>query len=416
MVWSNKFMIKANKFIKTIFCIISTIHFFGCSSISSGLDKKPYENTAQYINSSITEANSYSEALNSYKVSPEYNSSNITDENKFIELESLLKPLAKAEEDPLFCALLLVNTLDTTESKALALDKIANNFYKADQFHNAIETVIKIEYSSSRNRLFKEFALHFVESGKIEWALKIFNEMENGYYDKDYILTEIAAKYISLDQYKKAENILLETLNRVENSEYNEKYIVLLRIADEYINAGKINEADDILPKLIDSSVKMKNVNHRDGVMVNIAEKYIKIGRLEKAIKISDKIEHLYLKAGLLADIASEYLKSGQNEKGVYYFEQSIIVAKKTMDLKHVVFFDITTTLADARLFTLALETANEIDDVDYKDKALIEIVYNLADIGDFSKAIEVSKIIVDGKKKEKLLANIATKCVQTGQ
>jgi tetratricopeptide (TPR) repeat protein len=411
---------------------------FGYSSFTNGSEKTLFDNATHYINSATIEAENYSMALQSYKDAQkviditlsEYSSSNIAVDikssrrlisgftlNEFQALESQLKLLAEAEQEPLSCALLLVNTFNRIESKAEAMEYISKSYFKAGKFLQAIETANKIVYNSWKNILFNEYVYDLVESGKITLALKIVDEMDNENYKKAYSLTEVAAKYISLGQHEKANQILSEALKVAEHIEYeSEKYYSLLKIADEYFNAGVKKKADEIYSQVINATLKMEDIKEKDKFLADIAYYFTKTGQLVEALKITDIIEDKESNVRLVADIAVKYGEGGQNEKSTFYFDKALNMAETMTELKHELFFDIVTRLAEAGQFARALITVNKIDDIDYRTRALIKICTKFVDIGELEKARYTAKIIEPDREKNEVFTTIATKHIQAGK
>ena len=205
-----------------IIVLIWLISLSGCSNDPNEKANELYVNAIQYTESMMTETESYTRAFEHYdnarraveRILAKYTSSNIAVRlsssetrvsrftlSEFRGLESRLKQLSKAEQDPLTCALIVAKTIEDESSKALALADIAGKYAETGQLSQALETAKTIEDESSKAWALADIAGKYAEAGQKEEAARLLSqaletaktiEYESS---KAWALENIAGKY-----------------------------------------------------------------------------------------------------------------------------------------------------------------------------------------------------------------------------
>jgi Na+-translocating ferredoxin:NAD+ oxidoreductase RNF subunit RnfB len=294
------------------------------------------------------------------------------------------KLLAEAKEDPLACVFFVAKTLDYLEASG---EKVAIAYAQTGQYEKAFHLVGMIKSASTKTRA----------------------------------LAGIAETYIDRGQKDKALGLLPQAIKFAENIEDDEsRGKSLMEIAVKYYKAGKKRKALKMLSlaKTIDSKE------------LPLVRKYIEIGEYKEALRLSDKIENVFLKSRALADIAGQYGKVGRKGKALKILSQAYRLANPA-EKDYVIYREKTEALCDI---------AVKYKDIGERDKALnilsqafqnvkvtkedwiseIIVLGKLsnayAEIGEYNQAFQIAQNIKNSSYKAIVLVKIALKYAGTGE
>ena len=233
-----------------IITCLSLILIFGCSSPNEKANKLYVEASQLVKKAQEVEKRSYSDALKLYKkalgkierIQSKYPSSELAvklvqDRIKvgsytIKEIKETIVPhieiKAKAEENPLACALFVAKTIKDADDKSWALADIAAQYAKAGQMNKASEILSQalqvaktIVFASNKSSALADIAAQYAKAGQYGEALQVAKTIKHAYY-KSRALIDIAGEYAKARQRvdDKAKKILHEivlTSSKPEN-------------------------------------------------------------------------------------------------------------------------------------------------------------------------------------------------------
>jgi len=199
------------------------------------------------------------------------------------------------------------------------------------------------------------------------------------------------------------------------------------KIADNYAEDGKKDNASEMISRALEAAEKMRNIgslNRYEKIIIlkEIANIYIKIGQtgntediLSKAIELAMtigemedekeddyyyKIDTYYYKIDALTEIASDYAKYGQKEKALDITNQALKIAtevankyNRAAELSKIArnYIELGQIDKSLNILTQSYELAKEIKDNRNKAYILTEIAYNYTKAGKEDKALEIA-------------------------
>ena len=273
-----------------IITCLSLILIFGCSSPNEKANKLYVEASQLVKKAQEVEKRSYSDALKLYKkalgkierIQSKYPSSELAvklvqDRIKvgsytIKEIKETIVPhieiKAKAEENPLACALFVAKTIKDADDKSWALTGIAAQYAKAGQMNKASEILSQalqvaktIKHAYSKSRALTDIAAQYAKAGQYGQALQVAKTIKDAYY-KSMALTDIAAQYAKAGQMNKASEILSQALQVAKTIKHAySKSGALIDIAGEYAKARQRvdDKAKKILHEIVLTSSKSEN-------------------------------------------------------------------------------------------------------------------------------------------------------------
>jgi len=326
--------VKMKKLSYYIITCLSLILIFGCSSPNEKANKLYVEASQLVKKAQEVEKKSYSDALKLYKkalgkierIQSKYPSSELAvklvqDRIKvgsytIKEIKETIVPhieiKAKAEENPLACALFVAKTIKDADDKSWALADIAAQYAKAGQMNKASEILSQ--------------------------ALQVAKTIKDA-DDKSWALTGIAAQYAKAGQMNKASEILSQALQVAKTIKHAySKSMALADIAAQYAKAGQMNKASEILSQALQVAKTIKDAYYKSMALTDIAAQYAKAGQMNKtseilsqALQVAKTIKHAYSKSGALIDIAGEYAKARQrvDDKAKKILHEIVLTSSK---------------------------------------------------------------------------------------
>jgi tetratricopeptide (TPR) repeat protein len=363
------------------------IFFSACSGDPNEKANGLYVNASQKVKGMIGVNKSYSNVLETYKdarkdielILSKYSSSNLAVSlssgqtrignftlNEFMELENALAPLAKAEQDPLSCAILVVEEVDKYDEKAKGLARVATICANNGQDENAVQLLSqavdaaeKIGDEYDKILALVDIAGKYIESGHKDKGAQVLSQALDGLKRNagagdGYYLSEIASKYavagqvsssievvesIKKDQYysglplakaavilaqagekDRAGQLLSQALDAANtfNDEHSDISDIYAEIALSFAKAGMFSKSLEVTGKIADEDYNLKTI-----VRIHIME-----GHLEDALDTADRIDGKYYKSKLLSEVAAAYAEAGNDGKATELFSQALVVAK----------------------------------------------------------------------------------------
>ena len=176
--------------------------------------------------------------------------------------------------------------------KVYGLGLIAEEYYKAGQKDTACDLLNK--------------ALKISETIRVTSMYWLFeDDFGSGISGKSHAKTYIVLKYLKWNKLNKA----LETAEKIEEIDY--KIYSMIFFAEKYAENGHKERAVEILSKAFKQTITIEYYCSKQILLCNIAEVYMNIGQLQKALTVIQHIENDYWKADALMNIGIKHMKTG---------------------------------------------------------------------------------------------------------
>ena len=235
--------VKMKKLSYYIITCLGLILIFGCSNPNEKANKLFVEASQLVKKAQEAEKTSYSDALKLYekalekieRIQSKYPSSelavNLVQDRIKVgsytikEIKETIVPYveikAKAEENPLACALFVAITIKDASDKSWALAGIAGEYAKAGQYGQALQVAKTINSAYYKSWALADIAAQYAKTGQYGQALQVAKTIKDADY-KSRALANIAAQYAKTGQRvdDKAKKILHEivlTSSKPEN-------------------------------------------------------------------------------------------------------------------------------------------------------------------------------------------------------
>ncbi|MBD2627061.1 tetratricopeptide repeat protein [Trichormus variabilis] len=157
------------------------------------------------------------------------------------------------------------------------------------------------------------------------------------------ILRELGVAYRSIGEIKKAEDVLLDALNSIDNDEnlISKKANVLHELGYIYADTGKIKEAIALYQQSLEIKESIGDVQGKAATLNNLGYIYAKTGKIEEAIalfqqslQIEESIGNVQGQATTLHGLASIYADTGKIEEAIALYQQSLEITESIGDVQ----------------------------------------------------------------------------------
>ena len=438
-----------------LFFIISTV---GCSPDPNE------EANALYVNAVKDEemrasATSYREELKSYKdalVNVELILSNFPTSNVAVRLASgdarlsaltvtdyrklyePLEALAAIEEDPLHCALVLVEKIDGQEKwfkKSEVYTKIAGSYAKAGQGMKASElldqsvSIIRPHLPGVDERTLKPVVEQYVHLEQFSKALEIAKLPTRGVTEA-LLLAEVARSYARSGDNLRGAKVLsqsLEILPTVTDKSYNyQKAVTLVSIGGIYADIGQDEKAEQVFSQAIDIANSSEDDSFRTGIFLDIAAEYVRLGYREKGLwALSQSNSINTATAYAISQRALLYHQLDQTDKAREILPGALADARKHNEYERAyilveiadVYREIGDFQAAEQVISQAIDSIQRIPRVHESLKNdLFPLVANeYAKLGEYTRAFEAAGAVTDVLHTAEALANILDSYISSG-
>ena len=430
--------------------------FLGLSDDPNEKADELYAQAAQLVESA-KQAKSYSEALPLYEqakdilerivsqyadstiavglVSGQTKISSVT-LSEFRELEGSLKRYARAEQDPLSCALV------AAETEVGDVVKITHRYVKAGQIAVQAEPLLS-------------------------QALDLAHAIKDD-YDRASTLVSISHVFVEAGQTEKAGPLLSQALDiantyqqwenaRLTECEYEGEFIcgdyeprtdtvdLLVKIALGLTRVDHTAQAEQVLSQASDLSkgigwefYRYNSLEYVSGALVVVADQLTEAGQFTQALNVANTIELESDKANALVVIADGLARAGQTTRAEQVLSQALLVANaitifrrdRWKGTKFFILRTIVDRLAEVghtaqaeQALSQALNTVDAIQEEEekadgggpYKTYALESIAGGFAKIGQFAQALDIANAFREESTKAQTLASIACRLIEAG-
>ena len=318
------------------------------------------------------------------------------------ELTPNLEMKEKAEQDPLSLASLFVYAIEDKYSKTLTLPYLAEVFYLAGNHKEALKILEESkELTESHQSLRKIVCLLtlaevYEKIGEKEFALKLISESKPWLpfsSTDNHFLFEVCSKYISIGEYKYAEELLPRFTNLRSKGWIQEK------IVDELIRDNLIDRAKKFCESIEDPKSRVSS-------FIALSKYLIKTGDLQGAQKLinvagtlAKEIDSSNLKAISFSEIAQTLAKLGKTEESHDLFKQAIKIGEninedKSTDGASWTLQTIIFKFADSGFLAEAQESAKKISWESLRSETEAGISKLYAQSNDFQKSVSIAESI----------------------
>ena len=345
--------------------------------------------------------------------------------DQFRGLEATLKPLAAAENDPLACALLFVDSMEPPWSKSEMLSGIAGTIAERGQKEKALqllsEALALVKPLKDRRldyRVARVLAALYAKAGDFDRALEMARTIEDR-YSQSRALAAIATESARAGKKEQATRLLSEVLVMVNSLEYSgAEAETFVEIAGKFAEAGDLKTAVAIAGRIEFGWMK----SHANAV---IARAYAAIGDFAHAIEVATRIEDSRWRCLAWTLIASQYTKNKQSEQADRMFSKAIATANgiaRSND-KLMCLTEIAGEYAQGgqkeqamQLLAQAHELAKGMKGQWGVDSALADIAIKYAEVGEFDRALEMARTMESAYFKASILTGMASAYAKSGQ
>ena len=203
--------------------------------------------------------------------------------------------------------------------------KFAQAYARMGQFKKALGFVGKIQ-----NPFFKVYGLgliaeEYYKTGKKDAACELLNkalmisetirvtsmywlfedDFGTGISGQGHAKIYIVLKYLAWNKLNKA----LETAEKIEEVDY--KIYSMIFFAEKYAENKHKDKVVELLSKAFKRTIKIEYYYSKQILLCNIAEAYMNIGKLQKALTVIQHIGNNYWKAYVLMNIGIKHMKTG---------------------------------------------------------------------------------------------------------
>ena len=295
-------------------------------------------------------------------------------------------------------ALKVADTIDDMGEKAYSLGKIAEALAHAGEreqskmvFDRALTTASSIEGESPRAEALGEMGEALAHAGEWDQSELVFEraletaEIIDDVGEKAYAFRKIAqalARAGKQEQSKMVFNQAVSAASNIEDEEY--RAFTLREIAETMDSAGERKQAEEVFDRALETAESIDDVIYKMNALKEIAESLAHVGEHGRALEIAESIDDANDKAYALGEIAEALAHVGEQEKAGALFERALSSAMsiKYGFMRSGMLGKIAESLAHMGEHDRALETAEGIEDVNDKAKALGEIAEALANAG----------------------------------
>jgi tetratricopeptide (TPR) repeat protein len=268
---------------------------------------------------------------------------------------------AKAEQDPIACALLLADFLEPAPDKAKALLRIADKYLAANQTSQAAEVLSNalavgqaILDPPNKGRLLNEIAGKLAQAGQYEQALAAARAIEHKAW-ATRTMTDVAQLCAKAQQADKAAEMLSEALAEAEKTENPDwKASAIAMIAATYAQAKLYDRALQLCETVTrpaeknaafagiavayseqgqcDNALriadKVSGVRERSETLIEIARNFVEAGRLDEALRAVERVQHPHARAMAFGGIAAKYIELGEKQKALDALPKALSAAR----------------------------------------------------------------------------------------
>jgi tetratricopeptide (TPR) repeat protein len=222
------------------------------------------------------------------------------------------------------------------------------------------------------------------------------------------ILRELGVAYRSIGEIKKAEDVLLDALNSIDDDEnlISKKANVLHELGYIYANMGKIEEAIALYRQSLQITEGIGDVQGKAANLHELGRIYANTGKIEEAIalyqqslEITESIGDVQGQATTLHGLANIYANTGKIEEAIALYQQSLQIKESignvqgkaaTLHCLAVIYANTGKIEEAITLYQQSLEINESIGNVQTKAATLAMLGQLLAyEKGDFVTALE---------------------------
>ena len=351
------------------------------------------------------------------------------DQKKYRKLQTLCSNLTNIGDFE--GAIEIAESLPEGDYKYLALQLICRKLAEIGNFTRAIEMAESLPPSYYQDMAYQSISTNLILHNKIEEAEGFAMKMSDDPERKSRTLFNVAFNYIQAGKWEKAK-IVYDNMATTRNAVViSNKVSIYKRLCKALINMGKIEEALELFHQLdavvytagygsnkieigkIISGMLCNHVkillennafdeailiiplipreNERSYAFENAANKLFEMGQLKQAVQMACKCDS-YTRDKTLEPILKAFMKNMASKEKEEVAGEVIAMIEACTDegSKNSVLHFLAKEFAEKGEFNVAEELADQITDIEKKDKALYSIYKNMLVCGKIEYALDV--------------------------
>ncbi len=227
-------------------------------------------------------------------------------------------------------AIRVIKTFNKVDSQNYQLMEITEQLAKQGKYNLAFQFVSTLKEECMQINALEEIWESSLERGKSDQVMKPILAINN-----DRIKNELVIRIIQNNIYDYFQRSITQQLLRLKLGleiaqtikEDDIKNNTLIKIAKEYVNIGRLDEALNLSQLTSDSNTK-------DKLLTELLEYYLTDKQLETALSLANKIQKPLVKVRYLTKIASNYHQAGQTEKASQLLSEALEINKLIEEYK----------------------------------------------------------------------------------
>lgn len=339
---------------------------------------------------------------------------------------------AEAEYSPLSCAVLMIHKLsDDEEDVGSGLSQIVTQCVHSGRFDEALE-IIDSTNTESQIRLLLGFSSELLQTANTGTAsdalLRVLHLLESEQRppgEKAHLLSEVAQQYVQLGHVEQAQQIADSLASP------SLKVHILTKIAAWYAQSDEIGPAADNLDQAVQVARGISDPDAKGSVLAQIAGQYVHAGKrdaasslLSQALELVERMKYDWSKVEVLIDVASGYIDLGQGGTALDLLSRAIRINRKaTAGSSCIGLVRIAHYYAEAgeqeeaeNALSQAIQTAKTARSEYWRDMHLKAMVEECEKLEDFEVALQVARRVESENSRNHVLSQLAEWCTVTGR
>lgn len=328
--------------------------------------------------------------------------------------EVAVKCADAGEEDGAFE---LIDSLEDFSFQTTAASHIAVAHAAAGKFDRAVEIASGMEDNSAT---LAEIAHQCAAQGDYERALEIVEGLDLPLY-KALALTRIADSHLQAGRVDEAGELLAQALEETDTlDDDNDRPSTLAEIALKLSEAGQAEQAAEVLSKATNEA---ENADYRDALLAQIAASHARLKQYDRAVEVVEKITDVYVTAAALSNLAAiEHAEEGRQADALQLLSDAFDLLSENQpedqneELQRRNMLALV-ALQDAEFgqSSQAIKAAQSIGALHEQHQALSGIAVRFARAGNYDAALQAARAMEDESYKAQALLNISRALTATG-
>lgn len=306
----------------------------------------------------------------------------------------------------------LIESLEDFSHQATAKSQIAVAHAAAGNFDRAIEIALGMDDNSAT---LVDIAYQCADKGQHDRALIVIESLDFP-LGAVWVRSRVAQDYQEAGRPDEALELLSQALVDTEAIDPpNERAGALAELALRFSEFGQDERSSEILSQAMEVAREADAV-FRDLSLSLIASGHARLKQYDEAVAITEEIENVYLATSTLVDLAAiEHEDDARLADAALLLSDAydLIVEEEPQSQRddaqrNYLLTRIAISYASFSQADQAMKAARVISELDYQHRTLSEVAMRLAESGEFEKALMIARAIEDESYKAFLLIRIS--------